>query len=120
MLKGPLVLASFGLALNLFVWGVPGMVAASGAAHLLLPAQTPSLSQALGSLERTAGPTPSLPDALIQLIGAESEALQVAGDGLTQPAPEDLVPRANAAGTRVLDAATTYVRSAQAVVSQAR
>ena len=32
MLKGPIALASFGLARNLVLWGIPGMVAASGAA----------------------------------------------------------------------------------------
>jgi len=116
MLKGPLTLASFGLALNLVLWGVPGMVAASGAAHLFEPDS--SVSQTLAALERTAGPTPSLPDALVGLVGAESEALQVAGEGLQQPTPKDLAPRANAAGARVEDAIQTYLRSAEAIVDR--
>jgi hypothetical protein len=114
MLKGPLTLASFGLALNLVLWGVPGMVAASGAAHLFDPDS--SVARTLAAMERTAGPTPSLPDALVKLVGAESEALQVAGDGLQQPTPKDLAPRANAAGVRVEDAVQTYLRSAQALI----
>jgi hypothetical protein len=118
MPKGPLLLASLGLALSLFLRGVPAMVAAADAAHLVLPNNTPTISQALDSLERNSGQTPSLEDALIKLIGAESEALQVAGEGLQQPAPNDLAPRANAAGARVEDAAATYARAAQALLNR--
>ena len=118
MPKGPLVLASFGLALNLFLWGVPGLVAAAAAAHLVLPDRTPTISEALGRLESSSGPTPSLEDALIKLLGAESEALNVAGAGLQQPTPPDLAPRANAAGARVEDAVATYVRAAQRALSR--
>jgi hypothetical protein len=115
MLKGPLLFASFGLALNVVLWSVPGMVGASALPHLVFPDNAPTLAQALASAERGAGVTPSLPDALMLLIGAESEALQVAGMGLQQPTPADLAPRANQAGARVLDAVRTYVRSADAV-----
>jgi len=118
MRKGPLWLASIGLALNLVLWGVPGMVMASGAAHLVLPDSTPDIAQALRTVEIGSGPTPSLLDALVQLVGAESEALQVAGLGLQQPPPSDLAPRANAAGGRVLTAVTTYVRAAQALTNR--
>jgi hypothetical protein len=52
------------------------------------------------------------------LIGAESEALQVAGEGLQQPTPKDLAPRANATGARVEDAIQTYLRSAEAIVDR--
>jgi hypothetical protein len=113
MLKGPLVLASFGLGLNLFLWGIPGMVAASGAAHALFPNLTPTQSQTLSAVDN--GSDTSLYTALGKLIGAESEALQVAGDGLRQPTPADLAPRANAAGAHVEDAAVNYIRAAQAL-----
>ncbi|MBV8719531.1 MAG: hypothetical protein JO318_09020 [Chloroflexi bacterium] len=118
MPKGPLMLASFGLAVNVFLWGVPGMVAAAGASHLVLPNYTLSISEGLTGLEQTSGPTPSLEDALMKLIGAESDALQVAGAGLQQPTPPDMASRANAAGVQVEDAVLTYVRAAQQVVSR--
>ncbi len=115
MLEGPLLLATFGLAFNLFLWGIPGMIGAAGIAHALFPASTPTLAESLGTLERNAGVTPSLPDALVQLIGAEVEAMHVAGDGLQQPTPEDLVPRANHASGRVLDAVQVYIQAARAI-----
>ncbi len=37
MLKAPLALASFGLAVNVMLWSVPGMVAASALPHAFLP-----------------------------------------------------------------------------------
>jgi hypothetical protein len=118
MPKGPIALASFGLALNLFLWGGPGMIAASGAAHLVVPG-APSLSQALRTLElRTSGTTPSLYESLLKLIGAESEALQVAGAALQQPTPADIGPRANAAGAQVEDAARSYIHAAQALAQR--
>jgi hypothetical protein len=118
MLKGALTLASLGLAFNVILWSVPGMVAASALPHALFPEAMPALSQALASAEGRTGATVSLPDALLQLIGAESEALEVANAAL-QPGtpPADLSARANAAGARVLDAAYVYVHSAQAVLN---
>ena len=118
MRKGPLWLATFGLALNFVLWGVPGMVMASGIAHLALPDTTPTLSQALRQVDVGSGPTPSLLDGLVQLIGAESEALQVAGMGLQQPTPEDLAPRANTAGEHGLTAVRTSIRAAQALTNR--
>jgi hypothetical protein len=112
------MLASFGLAVNLFLWGIPGLVAAAGAAHLVAPTSTPTLAETLQSLESHSSATPGLEDALIKLIGAESEALQVAGDALQQPTPTDIAPRANAAGAHVEDAAATYVRAAQALLQR--
>ena len=106
------MLASFGLALNLFLWGIPGLVMASGAVHAVFPSSTPTQSQMVDS-----GSDKSLYTALVRLIGAELEALQVAGDGLQQPTPADLAPRASAAGAHVEDAAVTYIRAAQAVFS---
>ena len=115
MLKGPLVLASFGLGLNLFLWGIPGRVAASSAAHAVFPNATPTQSQTLSAVDSASDK--SLYTALATLIGAESEALQVAGDGLQQPTPADLASRANAAGAHVEDAAASYMRAAQAIFS---
>jgi hypothetical protein len=108
-------MATFGLACNVVLWSVPALVGAGALPHAIFPNSTPSLPQTLAQLERSAGPTPSLLDALTQLIGAEGEALEVAGRGLQQPTAPDLGPRANHAGARVLDAITTYIRSASEV-----
>jgi|SRR5579864_2168127 len=117
MLKGPLLLATFGLALNACLWGVPGMVAASGAAHLISPS-APTIAEALNQVERGASPTPSLPDALVQLISAEASAFQVVGEALQQPTPQDLAPRANDAGAQVVSAVQTYVRATQVITQR--
>ena len=61
---------------------------------------------------------PGVPDALVQRIGAEAEGLQVAGVALRQPAPAELGVTAGAAGARVLDAASTYVRSARSALDR--
>jgi hypothetical protein len=116
MLKGPLTLASFGLALNLFLWGIPGAIASSAAAHAVLPNITPTQSQTLTQLNGGSGQ--SIYTALMQLFGAESEAFQVAGDALRQPTPSDLVPRANAASAHVQDAAEAYIAAAQSLLNR--
>jgi len=115
MLKGPLTLASIGLAVNMFLWGAPGMVAASGAVHALLPEVTSTQQQTLATLDSKADK--SIYTALLGLIGAESEALQVAGAGLQQPTPSDLAPRANAAGADVQVAVAAYIKATLAVVN---
>ena len=111
-------MASLGLALNLMLWSVPALVGASAVPHLVLPNTAPTLAETLAAVENKSGVTPSLPEALVQLIGAEAEALQVAGQGLQQPLPDDLAAKANHAGVRVLQAVTTYVRSANAVFNR--
>jgi hypothetical protein len=112
-------MVSFGLAVNLFLWSVTALVAASASAHLILPGSAPTLVQALDALEANGatGRLPTLPDALLKLVAAESEALRVAGEGLQQPTPPDLASRANAASARVEDAVSAYVRAAQALAS---
>src|SRR5205085_4915091 len=95
---------------------VPAVLAASALPHVMLPDMAPTLADALASARTAPGVSESLPEALINLIGAEAEALHVAGLGLQQPTPADLASRANHAGARVLDAVTIYVRSAQAVL----
>ena len=114
-----MMLASFGLAVTLFLWSMPGLVAASAAAHLAMPASAPTLVQALDALQSNGatGRSPTLLDALLMLVGAEAEALQVAGAALQQPAPVDLATRANAAGARVEDAVYAYVGAARALVT---
>ncbi len=52
-------------------------------------------------------------DALIQLIGAELEAVHVAGAALQQPTPADIGPTATAASARVLAAMTHHVQAAR-------
>jgi hypothetical protein len=108
-----MVLATLGLAMNVMLWSMPGLVAASALPHALFPDSAPTLASLLASAESGAGQSPGLADALVQLIGAEAEALQVAGAALRQPAPADLGPSANAAGARVLSAVNAYARSAQ-------
>jgi hypothetical protein len=114
MPRGPLLFATFGLALNLFLWGVPGMVATAAAAHFALP-QTPTLAQAL---EHADGDRPALTTSLVQLVGAESEALEVAADALRQPTPPELAPRANTAGTHVETALYAYLTAAQKLLNR--
>jgi hypothetical protein len=112
-------IATLGLAVNLALWSIPLVVGASAAPQLLSADPVPTLAQALSAVERTAGPVPSLPEALLQLIGAESEALEVAGFGLQPgPLPDDLASHANHASARVLEAVKTYIRSAQAVLER--
>ena len=99
-------MATLRLALNLALWSVPPLVGTSALAHFVAPDTVPPLPEVLAAAEPTAGPVPSLPDALIQLIGAESEALEVAWTALQPgPTPDDLATRANHAAARVLDAA---------------
>jgi len=114
--RGFALLATLGLTINLFLWSVPAFVAASALPHVISPDRAPELAQALATAERSAGATPGITDALLSLIGAESEAMQVAGMGLTQPPPPDLAVRADHAGNRVLDAVTVYVHAVAAVV----
>jgi hypothetical protein len=111
-------MAALGLACNFMLWTVPALVGAAALPHALFPNTTPTLSQALASAERPSGATPTLLQALTNLIGAESEAMEVAALGLQQPTPAGLAPRANQASAHVLDAVATYVRSAQAVVDR--
>jgi hypothetical protein len=110
-------MATLGLACNLLLWTVPASVGAAGLAHVFLRDTAPALADSLQTpARRTDGVTPNLLTALRQLIGAESEALQVAGLGLQQPTPADLGPRADAAGVHVLQAVSTYISAAQSLV----
>ena len=103
-------MASLGLAFNLFLWSIPAVVAAATIPHVLFPNSGPTLAQAIDITQKH---SPSMADALTQLIAAESEALQVAGEGLQSPPPADLAQQADHAGNRVKDAITVYVQSAQ-------
>jgi hypothetical protein len=116
-MKLPVALASFGLALNVMLWSVPAMVGASALPHALLPDNVPGLADVLASAERRpSGGAPNLLDALVQLVGAEAEAMQVAGAGLKQSPPADLASQADHAGNRVLAAVTAYVGAAKAAL----
>jgi hypothetical protein len=115
MLKAPLLMASFGLALNVMLCCVPAVVGASALPHALFPATMPTLAEALPQY-RVYHEKVSVPDALLQLIGAESAALQVAGLGLQQPPPADLAARADDAGRRVFDAVTVYVAASRSAL----
>jgi hypothetical protein len=116
MVRGSILFAMFGLVLNAFLWSVPALVAASGAAQIALGDRAVSLAETLSRVSRQAGETPKLQDALLGLIGAEAEALEVAGVAIQNPHTPDLAARANEAGARVLEATQTYVRSAQAAL----
>jgi hypothetical protein len=111
-----LLLASLGLALNVLLWSVPGLVTASAAVQLLLPIEPPNL------LERLAQPAhrqaaPSLQDALVGLMGAEVEAMQVAGIAIENPRASRLAERADAAGNRVREAVLTYIRAFERITN---
>ena len=113
MPKGPLLLATFGLGLNLFLWGAPAIAATAAAAHFALP-QTPLLSE---SFDQAASRGPAITTSLAELIGAESDALQIASDALQQPTPKNIAPRANAAGAHVETALQAYLQAAQVLIS---
>ena len=83
-----------------------------------MPDSAPALSEALASAEHSAGSAPGVPDAFVQLIGAEVEAMTVAGQALQQPDRPDLGPRANHASARVLQSVRTYIRSVAAALSR--
>src|SRR4051794_19800411 len=116
MLRLPLLLAAFGLAIEMTLWSLPGLAAATGLPRLVgqerdIPLYT--------SLQRVQGDLPSdvpVPVALTALMGAETEALHIAADGLRQPPPEDLARQATHAGLRVASAARTYMGSVQSVL----
>jgi hypothetical protein len=110
-------MAALGLAFNVILWSLPALVGAAALPHAIFSA-APRSSEVLSAAERAAGPTPSLFDALTQLIGAEAEALEVTGLALQQPIPLDLAPRADHAGARVISAITTYIRSAAAAIDK--
>jgi hypothetical protein len=116
MVRGSILLAVFGLVLNAFLWSVPALVAASGAAQVALGDRAVPLAQTLSMVGRQAGETAKLQDALLGLIGAEAQALEVAGVAIENPHTPGLGQRANEAGNRVIEAANTYIRSAQAAL----
>jgi hypothetical protein len=122
-MRGSLGMATLGLAINFVLWSIPVVVGATALPHALFPDSTPTLAQALATLSPsapTASPALSLSDALLQLVGAESEAMHVAGAALQQPLPADIGPQADHAGVRVQDALETYLRAAQNVVEHSR
>lgn len=104
--------------MNVVLWSVPVVVAGTALPGALFPDTAPTLSAALATAERGAPSTPSVLDALLQLVGAESEALKIAGLAIQQPARPDLGVRANAAGEQVLDAVSTYVRAVAAALDR--
>lgn len=114
MLRAPFLLATFGLAVNALFWSMPLTVTAAKLPQLT---DNSSLSPAdiLRALPHEAS-TSSLREALLRLIGAESEALAVAAAALQQPLPADIGQQANHAGQDVHSAAADYIRAAQAVV----
>jgi hypothetical protein len=107
-----MLLASFGLAFNVLLWSVPALVAASSVGQLVAPS-APNLAERLPGQ----GGTKSLLDALIGLMGAESEAMQVAGAAIQDPRAPHLAERADAAGGRVLDAVKTYIQTFERVTN---
>ena len=105
MSRLPLVLACFGLAVSLTLWSVPGLVAASSVGSFFAGAGSgPNLAQRVGLQ-----PDASLKDALVGLMGAEAEAMQVAGVAIENPHSPDLGARADTAGDSVLEAVRGYI-----------
>ena len=102
-------MASVGLAVSLLLWSVPGLVAASGAVQRLWPTDGANLAERLGLEGR--GATPSVQDALIGLMGAEAEAMEVAGVAIENPHAPRLAERADRASERVLDAVRAHIEA---------
>jgi hypothetical protein len=109
-----IVLASLGLALNLVLWSVPSLFASSSALQYALNGHQPSLAAQVTTHPLLAGSNPR--DALVRLIDAEVEAMQVAGLAIQEPQAPDLGPRADAAGARVLEAVASYVQVVRAAL----
>ena len=118
MLRVPLLVATLGLALNVMLWTVPILVAGAALPGALFPDTVPTLSAALHTAEHNALPTPGVPDALLQLVGAEAEALHVAGQAIQQPDRPDLAAHADAAGAHVESAVATYIRAVAAALDR--
>jgi hypothetical protein len=97
-----MVLATLGLALNVLLWSVPGFVAASGAAQ---------------SAHRGPNSRPSVPVAMVGLLGAELDAVRVAGVAIENPRSPHLGETADRAGGRVLAAVRVYVAAFEASFS---
>ena len=116
MLRASLLLAISGLVLNALFWGAPGLIAASGNARAMFPTDVPTLAHALAAAERKPGATPSVPDALLSLMSAEADAMEVAGVAIQNPHTPQLGQRADAAGHRVLQAVQTYLRAVDAAL----
>jgi hypothetical protein len=99
-----ILLASLGLAFSVLLWSVPGLVAASGALQFVFPHDAPNLAERLQGQGQ-----PSIMDALVGLMGAEAEAMQVAGVAIENPRTPRLAERADQASARVLAAVRTYI-----------
>ena len=105
-------MATGGLAIHLFLWSIPAVVAAATVPHALFTDTAPTLANALASTQGVQQKN-DLPDALVQRIAAESEALDVAGQGLHTPPPANLAEQATHAGNRVKSALVVYINAAQ-------
>jgi hypothetical protein len=118
MFRLPLLLAGFGLAIEVMLWSLPGLAAASG---LPRPVGQERAIPLYTSLQRAQDELPSdapFPSALVALLSAEAEALHVAAEGLRQPPPEDLSAQATHAGLRVESAVRTYAGSVRSVLGR--
>jgi hypothetical protein len=111
-------MATLGLAINVFLWSIPLSVGAAGLSHALFP-NAPQVANAFSAPPRSPGSTTSLLDALTALIGAEAEAMQVAGAALQQPLAADIGPRADHAGQRVRTTVIDYLNVAQTLLDRA-
>ena len=113
-------MTSFGLLFNVLLWTVPAVLGLNALPRVVLSHDLVTLSHILDqSTVKTASPPPGMIDGLVQLIGVESEGLQIAAEGLQEPTPADLGPRANLASTLVVDAADAYVRAAASALDRA-
>jgi hypothetical protein len=116
MFRTSILLATLGLALNMLVWSVPGLVLASGIAQFALAGDGPTLVQRL-TANHSPTARPTVPAALVGLLGAELEAIQVAGVAIERPSTPRLAEKADQAGGRVLEAVRVYSAAFQATFS---
>lgn len=115
MLRFPLVMATIGLAIQCVLWSVPATLGAATLPHQLA-SDIPGLGTLLSANHSDTSARVGVRDALVGLIGAEVDALQVAQIALRPNAPADLGLRASRAGEQVQDSALTYVRVVESIL----
>lgn len=109
MFRFPLLIATVGLAIQCVLWSAPATPGATGLSHQLV-ADVPGVGTLLSATRVDISARVGIRDALTGLIGAEVDALQVAGAALHPGPPADLAMRATRAGDQLHDAGLAYVR----------
>ncbi|GAC1319312.1 MAG: hypothetical protein NVSMB2_14550 [Chloroflexota bacterium] len=115
MLRFPLLLATVGVAIQCVLWSVPATLAVAALPHTIA-ADVPGIGSLLNAPRADSSARVGIRDALVGLIGAEVDALQVAGIALQPNPPAELGVRADRSGAQVQDAALTYARVVKSIL----